>query len=99
LSVTAPSPFIEKDPTKAAALARELNDYVAKLRDNNPQGFRLFRSVPSLLNTKACLKKIAYVFNALHADDVTLFTRYGPDNHYPSQTSNPSGQGSAVSRR
>jgi 6-methylsalicylate decarboxylase len=93
LSVTAPSPFIEKDPTKAAALARKLNDYVAKLRDNNPQGFRLFRSVPSLP------KKIAYVFDALHADDVTLFTRYGPDDHYPSQTSNPSGQGSAVSRR
>jgi 6-methylsalicylate decarboxylase len=77
----APGPSIEKDPTKAAALARELNDYLAKLRDDDPQGYGFFGSVPSLLDTEACLKEIAYVFDVLHADGVTLFTRYGSGNH------------------
>jgi predicted TIM-barrel fold metal-dependent hydrolase len=80
--VTAPGPSIEKDPAKAAALARQLNDYVAKLRDDDPQGYGFFGSVPSLLDTEACLKEIAYMFDVLHADGVTLFTRYGSDNHY-----------------
>jgi predicted TIM-barrel fold metal-dependent hydrolase len=80
--VTAPGPCIEKDSTKAARLARQLNDYVAKLRDDDPEGYGLFGSVPSLLDTEACLKEIAYMFDVLHADGVTLFTRYGSDNHY-----------------
>ena len=82
LSVTAPGPCIEKDPAKAAALARQLNDHVAQLRDTDPQGYGFFGSVPSLLDTEACLAEIAYMFDVLHADGITLFTRYGPDNHY-----------------
>lgn len=82
LSVTAPGPSIEKDPAKAAALARELNNYVAALRDADPSGYGFFGSVPSPLDTAACLAEIAYLFDTLHADGVTLFTRYGADAHY-----------------
>lgn len=60
---------IEKDSAKAAYPARQLNDY----------GF--FSSVSSLLDIAACLEKTEYVFDVLHADSITLFTRYGPDNH------------------
>src|SRR3954469_21469240 len=80
--MAAPGPSIENDPIKAATVARQLNDYVAKLRDDDPQGYGFFGSLPSLLDTEACLKEIAYMFDVLPADGVTLFTRYGSDNHY-----------------
>ena len=82
LSVTAPGPCIEKDPVKAATLARACNLYVAALRDNNPSGFGFFASLPSLLDIKASLEEIAYAFDTLDADGVTLFTRYGADSRY-----------------
>ena len=82
LSVTAPGPSIAGDPAKAAALAHELNDYVAQLRNNDPEGYGFFGSLPSLLDTEACLKEIDYIFDKLHADGVLLYTRYGEDNHY-----------------
>ena len=82
LSITAPGPSIIKDSAKAAALAHELNDFMAHLRDDDPEGYGFFGTLPSPLDTQACLKEIDYVFDVLHADGVTLFTRYGEDNHY-----------------
>ena len=82
LSITAPGPSIVKESAKAAALAHELNDYMAQLRNDDPEGYGFFGTVPSLLDTEACLKEIDYMFDELHADGVTLFTRYGKDNHY-----------------
>ena len=82
LSITAPGPSIVNDGSKAADLARHLNEYLAKLRDRDPQGYGFFGTLPSLLATEACLTEIAHVFDALKADGITLFTRYGEDNHY-----------------
>lgn len=82
LSVTAPGPCIEEESTKAASLARQCNDYVSGLRDNNPSRFGLFACLPSLLDTEASLNEITYAFDTLHADGVILYTRYGSDNHY-----------------
>ena len=82
LSITAPGPSIVKDDKKAAELARHLNEYIAQLRDEDPKGYGFFGTLPSLLDTDACLNEIAHVFDVLNADGITLFTRYGEDNHY-----------------
>ena len=82
LSITAPGPVIVEDPVKAATLARECNKYVAALRDNDPSSFGFFASLPSLLDTQACLNEISYALDTLGADGVTLYSRYGSDNHY-----------------
>ncbi|GFF29407.1 2-amino-3-carboxymuconate-6-semialdehyde decarboxylase [Aspergillus udagawae] len=81
LSVTAPGACILKG-TASFALARQLNEYAAELRDRNPQRFGFFASLPSLLDTDATLSEIAYALDTLHADGVTLFTRYGDSNVY-----------------
>jgi predicted TIM-barrel fold metal-dependent hydrolase len=81
LSVTAPGACILKG-TASFALARQLNEYAAELRDRNPQRFGFFASLPSLLDTDATLSEIAYAVDTLHADGVTLFTRYGESNVY-----------------
>lgn len=82
LSVTAPGPCIEKDNAAAAGLARDCNEYSAALRDQDPSTYGFFASLPSLLDTEATLKELAYALDVLRADGVTLFTRYGSDNHY-----------------
>lgn len=82
LSVTAPGPSIENDTATAARLARACNEYSAGLRDQNPSTYGFFASLPSLLDTEATLTELAYALDVLGADGVTLFTRYGPDNHY-----------------
>ena len=82
LSVTAPGPCIEEDPVKAAALARHCNEFTVKLRSEYPSRFGFFASLPSLLDTEATLAEIAYAFDTLHADGVTLFTRYGSGAQY-----------------
>ena len=76
LSHTAPGPEIEKDPLKAAALARSFNEFCAQIRDSDPQHYSFFASVPSLLDTTACLSEIEYAFDVLHADGVVLMTSY-----------------------
>ena len=82
LSITTPGASILTDPTAAAKLAHEMNQYCAKLRDDDPKGYGLFASLPSLLDTENCLKEIRYAYDELHADGITLFSRYGNDNHY-----------------
>lgn len=82
LSVTAPGPCIEKDPLKASHLARDCNHYCSSLRKRDPATYGFFASLPSLFDTKACLAEIAYALEVLHADGVTLFTRYGDGEGY-----------------
>lgn len=76
LSHTAPGPEIEKNPVKAAALARQFNEFCAKTRDEQPKRYGFFASVPSLHDIQACLQEIAYAFDTLHADGIILFTSY-----------------------
>jgi predicted TIM-barrel fold metal-dependent hydrolase len=82
LSVTAPGPTIEKDPIRAAKLARDVNEYCAKLRDDDPSGYGFFASVPNPADTSRCTEEIRYALDELNADGVILLTRYGTDNHY-----------------
>lgn len=82
ISVSAPGFPIEKDPEKSAALARKANELTASLRDKAPHKFGFFCSVPSLMDKERTLAEIKYAFDELHADGITLFSRYGSDNHY-----------------
>ncbi|KAL3480365.1 hypothetical protein BJX99DRAFT_28091 [Aspergillus californicus] len=82
LSVTAPGPCIEKNPIKAAALARTCNEYAASIRDAQPSQYGFFASVPCLFNTNTVLDEIDHAYTTLHADGVTLFTRYGDGHTY-----------------
>ncbi|KAI7159861.1 amidohydrolase family protein [Hortaea werneckii] len=77
LSCTAPGPDIEKDIGDASALARSCNEYCAKLRNEQPQRFGFFASVPDLSHTKEALAEIAYALDELAADGVILLTSYG----------------------
>lgn len=82
VSVTAPGVEIEPDTIKARELARNCNKYNAKLRDNEPSDFGFFATLPSLFDTEGCLSELAYAFDTLYADGVTLFTRYGDGHAY-----------------
>jgi predicted TIM-barrel fold metal-dependent hydrolase len=81
LSVTAPGACILKGQA-SFDLARKMNEYAADLRDAEPQTFGFFASLPSLLDTDAALAEIAHSLDTLHADGVTLFTRYGDGHTY-----------------
>ncbi|CAM1506020.1 Fc.00g056610.m01.CDS01 [Cosmosporella sp. VM-42] len=82
LSLTAPGACILKDPNASADLARKTNEYAAKLRDETPKKYGFLAALPNILDKDLALKEIAYALDVLHADGVTLFTRYGPGNHY-----------------
>lgn len=86
-SLTAPGTSLLKSKA-AAQLAREVNEYGAKLRDSQPSRFGFFAAIPPIIdsdnhnNTEDVLNEIKYALDELHADGVTLFTRYGPGNVY-----------------
>ena len=46
------------------------------MKNRDPITYGFFASLPSLFDTEACLKEITYAFDELHADGITLFTRY-----------------------
>ncbi|VUC20125.1 unnamed protein product [Clonostachys rosea] len=82
LSVTAPGPTIKSNPSEAAVLARTCNEYLARIRDEDPRGYGFFLSLPSLYDTNSCLDEIRYGFDVLKADGVIVFTRYGDGHTY-----------------
>ncbi|KAH8882952.1 amidohydrolase 2 [Thozetella sp. PMI_491] len=82
LSVDAPGACIVQDSEGQAKLARRLNEYAASLRDEDHATFGFFATLPDILNTSAALAEIEYAFDTLHADGISLFTRYGSGNTY-----------------
>lgn len=64
---------------QAIALARDMNDYGARLVRDHRGRFGLFAALP-LPDIDASLKEIAYAFDTLKADGVGLLTSYG--NHW-----------------
>ncbi|KAA8915622.1 hypothetical protein TRICI_002232 [Trichomonascus ciferrii] len=81
LSLTAPGACILKGD-EGAKLARSANEFCAQLKRENPARYGLLAALPCLLEKDRALAELAYAFDELEADGVTLFTRYGPDNHY-----------------
>jgi 6-methylsalicylate decarboxylase len=70
------SPGVRLDETSAAsALARLANETAAALGASHPGRFGSFAALP-MPDTDACLTEIAYAFDVLKADGVTLLTNY-----------------------
>jgi predicted TIM-barrel fold metal-dependent hydrolase len=65
-----------RDATKAVRLARECNEYFAKLMADHPGRFGFFAAMP-LPNMDAALREVDYAMGTLKADGVALFTSYG----------------------
>ncbi|KAL9618597.1 MAG: hypothetical protein Q9160_006708 [Pyrenula sp. 1 TL-2023] len=82
LSLTAPGTAVLSG-SAAVTLAREVNEFAASVRDQSPSSFGFFAALPPVLDSiPAALAEIDYALDVLHADGVTLYTRYGKSNTY-----------------
>jgi len=59
-----------------------MNEFCAALRDKDPHSYGFFATVPSLEYPDNVIRELRYAFDTLHADGVTLFTRYGIGDGY-----------------
>ena len=71
-----PGVWFDKGPAEAIKMARECNDFGAKMVKDYPGRFGLFATLP-MIDVEASLKEIAYAFDVLKADGVGLQTNYG----------------------
>src|SRR5580658_2803711 len=75
VSTTSPGTwFGDRDETRG--LAREMNEYGAKMASDYKGRFGLFALLP-MPSVDDCLKEIEYAFDTLKADGVGLLTSYG----------------------
>ena len=81
LSISTPGPEIVHGEAQAR-LCREVNEWAAALRNEKPQQFGFFATIPSLLDTDKALSEIRYALDTLRADGVSLFTSYGDGEFY-----------------
>jgi predicted TIM-barrel fold metal-dependent hydrolase len=63
------------DPKRAHELARECNDYAARLKQDHPGRFGMFALLP-LPHIDACLEEIEYAADVLKCDGFKLQTSY-----------------------
>src|SRR5262249_44708676 len=75
LSQVQPGVWDGSNVEEARKLARELNDYAAKMIADHPGRFGLF-AVISPPHVDGSLKEIEYAFDTLHADGVGLLSSY-----------------------
>jgi predicted TIM-barrel fold metal-dependent hydrolase len=71
-----PGVWFDLGAEKATQLARDCNDFAAKMMRDSPGRFGLFATL-SMLDVDTTLKEIEYVFDTLKADGVGLQTNYG----------------------
>jgi predicted TIM-barrel fold metal-dependent hydrolase len=76
ISSIAPAGDPFSDPSTAARLCHECNEYEARLATDHPRRFGVFAALP-LANVDASLREIEYAFDTLKADGIALFTSYG----------------------
>ncbi|OCK73150.1 amidohydrolase 2 [Lepidopterella palustris CBS 459.81] len=76
LSYGIPVTVFGKEAAETAAMCREINEYLASLRDQDPSKFGFFTTLPSLEDVPRCIEEICYAFSVLKADGVNLFTSY-----------------------
>jgi predicted TIM-barrel fold metal-dependent hydrolase len=75
LSITNPGLYLG-DRAQAIRLARDCNDYGAKVVQAHPTRFGLFAAMP-LPDVDATLKEIAYAYDQIHADGIGFMTSFG----------------------
>ena len=75
LSITTPGlTFGDNEQTRR--LARDANEYGAKMRSDHPGRFGVFAALP-FPDVDACLREIAYGLDTLKFEGVGMFTSYG----------------------
>lgn len=79
-SITAPGTSVYiSDTKKARDLARQCNNFAARMRDDDPDRFGFFATLPPMIDVEGCLAEIDYAFDTLGADGVTVLTSYQKD--------------------
>ena len=76
VSLVQPGAWFDDDVPLSRRLARDCNEYGAKMVQDHPGRFGLFAAIAPP-DPDGSLKEIEYVFDTLKADGVGLFTSYG----------------------
>jgi predicted TIM-barrel fold metal-dependent hydrolase len=74
-SILNPGPWYGKVEEASRRLARECNDYAAKLRSDHPNRFGVFAAIAPV-DTEGSLKEIEYAYDTLKAEGIALWTSY-----------------------
>jgi predicted TIM-barrel fold metal-dependent hydrolase len=74
-SILNPGPWYGKVEEASRRLARECNDYAAKLRSDHPGRFGVFAAIAPL-DVEGSLKEIEYAYDTLKAEGIALWTSY-----------------------
>ena len=74
-SILNPGPWYGKIEEASRRLARECNDYAAKLRSDHPNRFGIFAAIAPV-DVEGSLKEIDYAYGTLKAEGIALWTSY-----------------------